>query len=105
MKVLISIVMVFIFCLMGCSTVPPHRAAYYQQSTGEKWARTGEALASRGGTTVSDYYKCKEVYPECANQTSQGDFFNCVTEIDIKEGRMKDPGPRPNLDDAMKGKR
>ena len=28
-------------------------------------------------------------YPECQQYTSQGDFVNCVHEIELKEGKLR----------------
>ena len=90
--------------VVGCASTPPHRAAYYETNTGE---RVVKAAASSNQVTqpvavAMENAKLLSVYPECADRnTSMMDMWNCVREIDAKEGRVK-AGERANMEDLSK---
>jgi hypothetical protein len=92
--------------VVGCASTPPHRAAFYERTGGEKVTEAVGSLSmvtsAIGVSSVSARYL--RVYPECVDRnTSQMDLWTCVQDIDVKEGRVKG-GQRVNLDDVMAGK-
>jgi hypothetical protein len=83
MKKLLIIIFLLICC--SCSHGRPHRPEFYQTPKGEKWIDRNPYY---GAGSLNQRYL--SIYPECSNKNiSEGDFYECIREIDVKEGRVK----------------
>ena len=87
MKIVI-LMMAILGLILGCASKNRyHRPEWYEPTKTEK---IGAWVPISAVSTTSETAKILRVYPECVDRnTSQGDLYECVREIDIKEGRIK----------------
>ena len=86
--------------LVGCASTPkiqPHRQAFYKITDADRKttnmgnvAEIATGFSGFGGPAAEIHrrqQKAQNVYPECG-MLIEKDLWNCVREIDIKEGRI-----------------
>lgn len=102
--ILLGLILVIIVDCGSAMVIKPHRSEFYEakKTTGETTVELVGVFVGRD-STQGESLKLLRFYPECQDRaTSQGDLFECVREIDIKEGRIKpedmEKFERPNLD-------